>query len=323
MDKKARERVNVREFCIIWKIFGGFMRRRLFILLFLFPCLISGKELQISINNDVFSETDNYYTHGTVISYLSDHEPREHWLLNKDTVAERISIGQYIYTPSDIEIQDLIVDDRPYAGLLYLNGISYFKSENRTRSFSTLIGIVGDMSLAGYAQKTVHKAIGSKKPMGWDNQLDNEVVLNVAYTQNNRIYSNNYMDLSIYHGGSLGNLNTQLLIGSMIRAGFDKFSYCDLVNFEPIPKRSVMWYNFNIFLAMDQRVVAHNILLDGNTFSESHSVDKEYLVSELMYGISYRYGNWKTIYSSHIRSKEFEGQKDNFSFGTLSIVYCW
>jgi len=299
------------------------MNKRLFIYLLLFPYFVSAKELQVSINNDIFSDTDSYYTHGTIISYLSDHEPKEHWLFNTDTVAERISIGQYIYTPSDIEIPELIIDDRPYAGLLYLAETSYFKTENRIRSFSTLIGVVGDASLAEDAQKTVHKAIGSKTPMGWDNQLDNEMILNLAYTERDKFYSNNYMDLAAYYGGSLGNLNTQLIIGSMIRAGFGGFGDCELINLEPIPKKNLEWYDFKIFIGIEQRAVAHNILLDGNTFSDSHSVEKEYLVSEFMYGISYEYGNWKTIYSSHIRSKEFEGQEDNFEFGTLSIIYSW
>jgi len=297
------------------------MNKRLFIYLLLFPYFVSAKELQVSINNDIFNDTDSYYTHGTIISYLSDH-PKEHWLFNADTVAERISIGQYIYTPSDIKIPELIIDDRPYAGLLYLAGTSYFKEGNKIRSFSTLIGVVGEASLSEQSQKTVHKWIDSQEPMGWDNQLNNEIVLNLGYTERDKLYVNNYMDLSAYYGGLLGNLNTQLLIGGMLRAGFGKFGDCDLINLEPTPK-NVEWYDLNVFIGIEQRAIVHNILLDGNTFSESHSVDKEYFVSEFIYGISYQYGNWKTIYSSHIRSKEFEGQEDNFEFGTLSVVYCW
>jgi len=291
--------------------------------LLLSPCFLIAKELQISLNNDIFSDTDRYYSHGTIISYLSDHNLKEHWLLNRDTIAERISIGQYIYTPVDITIPELMVDDRPYAGLLYLDGTSYFKTKNKVRSFSTLIGVVGDASLSEDSQKIIHKAIGSRKPMGWDNQLNNEIVLNLGYTERDYLYENDYIDLSTYYGGSLGNLNTQLFLGSMIRAGFGKFGDCELINLEPTPKRGQEWYDFNVFIGIEQRFVAHNILLDGNTFSDSHSVEKEYLVSELMYGISYNYGNLKVIYSNHIRSKEFEEQKDHFEFGTLSIVYSW
>jgi lipid A 3-O-deacylase len=291
--------------------------------MFLFQCLISAKELQITLNNDVLYDTDRYYTHGTVISYLYGVEPKEHWLFNWDTVAKRISVGQYIYTPGDISIPELIEYDRPYAGLLYLDNTSYFKSNNRIRSFSVLVGSVGSMSLAEYAQKTIHKAINSRQPMGWDNQLNNEIILNVALIERNRIYSNRYMELSTYYGSSLGNLNTQLIVGGMIRAGFGKFGDYDLINFEPIPKYSHELYDFNIFFGIEQRVVVHNILLDGNTFSDSHSVNKRYLVSELMYGISYKYRNVKIVYAVNVRSKEFDGQEDNFGFGSLSFVYEW
>ncbi len=325
MDKKARESINDSRFrCIIWKIFlEDFMRRRLFVLLFLFPCLMGAKELQISLNNDILCETDRYYSHGTIISYLYEVEAKEHWLLNMNVVASRISLGQYIYTPVDISIPELMENDRPYAGLLYMDNTSYFKSKNKIRSFSTLIGVVGDASLAEDSQKIVHKTLGATKPMGWDNQLDNEIVLNVGYVERYRLYANNYMDGSIYYGGSLGNLNTQVLIGGIIRAGFGGKTSYDIITFEPYPKYNSEWYNFNLFAGIEQRVVIHNILLDGNTFSDSHSVDKKCFVNEFIYGASYKYSNWKIIYSNHVRSKEFDGQEENFAFGTLSLIYCW
>jgi lipid A 3-O-deacylase len=308
----------------IKNILEDFMRKLFLICLLLLPYFSSAKELQISLNNDIFCETDRYYSHGTIISYLSEVEPEKHWLLNMNVVAYRISLGQYIYTPVDISIPELIEDDRPYAGLLYLDKTSYFKSGNKIRSFSTLIGAVGDISLSEDSQKIVHKILDATKPMGWDNQLNNEIVVNIGYVERYRIYANNYMDCSTYYGGSLGTLNTQGLIGGVIRAGFgEKLSYYNIINFEPYPKYNSEWYDFNIFIGIEQRFVIHNILLDGNTFSDSHSVDKEYFVNEFMYGISYKYGNWKVIYSNHIRSREFDGQEDNFAFGTLSLIYCW
>jgi lipid A 3-O-deacylase len=249
--------------------------------------------------------------------------------MNRDIVAKRFTIGQYIYTPIDISDRDLIVEDRPYAGLLYIDRSLYLRNTNDSRSvrsLSLLVGVVGDLSFAGYVQKEIHKIIDSREPMGWDHQLNNEFLLNFSLIERYVLYANDHVNLSIYGGGSLGNLNTQILFGSLIKFGIGDGVYgdYDFINFEPFPKNlKSKWYIVYVFAGVEQRVVAHNILLDGNTFSKSHSVDKNILVSEFMYGVSYRYKRFKAIYSMHFRSKEFDGQKDNFNFGTLSIIFSW
>src|SRR5690554_4668140 len=81
--------------------------------------------LNLTLENDLWGAgTDEHYTHGTEISYISDtYQPASlmklfSWLPFYEPAADTRftwSLGQQIYTPSDIEATELIVDDRPYA----------------------------------------------------------------------------------------------------------------------------------------------------------------------------------------------------------------
>jgi len=78
------------------------------------------------------------------------------------------------------------------------------------------------------------------------------------------------------------------------------------------------WY---LFAGLEARAVAQNIFLDGNTFTDSHSVDKKPLVLDLQYGAAYQRNNMRFSYSHVIRSKEFDDQEENASFGSLNFSF--
>jgi hypothetical protein len=73
---------------------------------------------------------------------------------------------------------------------------------------------------------------------------------------------------------------------------------------------------------MDGRAVARNIFLDGNTFTDSHSIDKEGLVGEMRFGLAVLLGRYRLTYARVNRSEEFEGQASNrFGSLTLSVAF--
>jgi hypothetical protein len=81
-----------------------------------------------------------------------------------------ISLGQNIYTPSDVETTDLQPDDRPYAAWLYL-GASYHNyrvdevtdadlfERARLDVFEINIGMVGEWALGEEMQNFVHSIL--------------------------------------------------------------------------------------------------------------------------------------------------------------------
>jgi len=74
-------------------------------------------------------------------------------------------------------------------------------------------------------------------------------------------------------------------------------------------------------MSCDGRVVLHDITLDGNTFRDSHSIDKEILVADIMAGIACNRGNFKCTYSYIYRTKQFKEQDYDTIFGALSFSF--
>ncbi len=68
------------------------------------------------------------------------------------------------------------------------------------------------------------------------------------------------------------------------------------------------WY---LFLGFESRLVARDIFLDGNTFKDSHSVEKEKLVGDMQFGLVYQVNRWRFAFSNMLRTKEFATQEDN------------
>ncbi|HNP37400.1 MAG TPA: lipid A deacylase LpxR family protein [Woeseiaceae bacterium] len=91
-----------------------------------------------------------------------------------------VRFGQSMYTPEDSTRTDLITDDRPYAGLLYMGlawnrrvhpqGAAYEMLDTRELT----LGVIGSWSLAEQSQNLVHSLRGIDRFNGWDHQLHNE-----------------------------------------------------------------------------------------------------------------------------------------------------
>jgi len=307
--------------------------------------------------NDLFAGTDNNYTSGLKLSWISanlqdyTHDPcLPHWVRQLNTYSEMIqpgpfdsrnmvvSFGQNIYTPTDKTRTDLIKDDRPYAGWLYL-GLAY-NARTATQMDTTEldIGMVGPASLAHQSQDFIHKVRGFDRFQGWDNQLDNELGIQVVKERKNRIFEwrdagGLQMDAITHYGFSLGNVKTYLNGGLEMRIGSflpNDFGTSPIraagdsnAPLSPNTSRRMGQQGIYTFVSVGGRAVARDIFLDGNTFSDSHSVDKRYLVGNVAAGIAWQWVGGKITYAQYWRSKEFREQKDAQSYGsiTLSLEY--
>ncbi|WP_163525968.1 lipid A-modifier LpxR family protein, partial [Klebsiella oxytoca] len=52
-------------------------------------------------------------------------------------------------------------------------------------------------------------------------------------------------------------------------------------------------WSWHLFATSDAAWVIRDITLDGNTFRNSHSVDKRHVVAYGGYGVAVMYGRWK------------------------------
>jgi len=77
------------------------------------------------------------------------------------------------------------------------------------------------------------------------------------------------------------------------------------------------------FISVDGRAVANDIFLDGNTWRDSHSVDKRHFVADVSVGFSFLIRQWKLSYAQVYRTREFKGQDKHHEYGSLSLSYTW
>ncbi|WP_246480313.1 lipid A deacylase LpxR family protein [Motiliproteus sediminis] len=253
------------------------------------------------------------------------------------------SIGQSIYTPEDINATEVVSDQRPYAGWLY-TGVAYnLRRDNRLDTLGLNLGMVGPAALGQETQDFIHELRGFAKFQGWDNQLDNEPGLQLIWEQkrkwgNTRAFGGWGSDLILHGGGSLGNVATYLNAGGEVRLGWnipDDFGTSALrpggdnsapgADYHPSPldaaRLDKLRRGVHLFASLDGRWVLRDIFLDGNSFSDSHSVDKEPLVADLAYGVALVLGDLEISYARILRTKEFTTQPSSHDYGSLSLSW--
>ena len=81
--------------------------------------------------------------------------------------------------------------------------------------------------------------------------------------------------------------------------------------------------NFSIFstLSAEAKAVALDIFLDGGTFRDGHSVDKNPVVADLTASVGIRFKSIQLAYAHTLRTEEFEEQDGAQIFGSLTLSY--
>lgn len=307
--------------------------------------------------NDLFGGTDHDYTNGVKFSWVSANlkdyifDPcLPLWVRRLNRLFESVHPGRYasrnmvvtggqsMFTPRDRYRTDLIRDDRPYAGWLYL-GLGYNARDARQMdSVEVNLGIVGPAARAQQSQNFIHDLRGIPHFNGWSNQLSNELGIRVVAERKNKVWESGNktspkFDAITHYGISLGNIKTYLNTGVELRVGNRIPNDFGTSPIRPAgdsnaPLEGPVTQRFSEgglhgFISADARVVARDIFLDGNTFADSHSVPKKRFVGDVAAGIAWQWQGGKVTYAHYVRSKEFDGQSATHSYGsiTLSLEY--
>ncbi|MGB9907095.1 MAG: lipid A deacylase LpxR family protein [Candidatus Saccharicenans sp.] len=313
--------------------------------------------LVFSLENDVLFKQDEGYTNGIQLMWITPELSRDtrppflrrlerlnRKLLgggenspgkrnDKPLVKRRASLSlvQGIFTPDNLTETNLIPDDRPYAGLLYAALGLVKLGQARQDSAGLAVGVVGPLSLAGAIQRWLHKTYGWTYPAGWENQLKNEPVVELWF---NRLWMLVPPRISS-HGlqpvvrAGLGAQAGNLLIASSavldLKLGFNLESQVDTVTAAPLfnhflagPASRTCFY---AFIRLEGRVIARNLLLQGNTFQDSHGVDILPLYGQFSTGLAYQSEQAGLILYFVMRTREFVGQKYREPYGGLTFSF--
>jgi len=302
--------------------------------------------ITFTFENDLFVGEDDGYTNGFGVTYgkgpfnqfNNDNLPNWlHWL-SKDLYVSTMKnkkravahmFFQRMQTPSDITEPELIIDDVPYVGLLAWQGTLYAWDDRVSDQLSLFLGFVGPVTLAEQTQTFVHNLTGTDEPQGWDNQLQNEPVFKVEAQRIWSLYrsagTGTQFDILGLWGAGIGNLESATKGGFAIRWGTNlKHSYQAFslqVDRQINPLSLTPENDFYLFFGGRVGVVFNNILIDGNTFKDSHSVPLEHYQDQVSAGLVWSIGSNAFVFqiSSISSSTTIINERDEF--GALSFTH--
>ena len=296
-------------------------------------------------------ESDEHYTNGLKIDFGFQGQLADRWARRlpsipligfddeaplHDAEAMRSAFGvgvtQLMFTPEDLERRDLIEDDRPYAGYL---GFNFFLQRVQGRNwehFEIEAGVVGPASFAREVQEQVHATFPDNiSPNGWNHQLANEPVLNFNYRRRWRfdvLEDESPLGLQFIPGGGfdVGNMRTSARVDLIGRFGWnlpDDFGPSRILDLRDGTARrgrhtDLGDWSLYVYGRAAGRAVARDVFLDGNTFADSHSVQREPFVGELQFGIVGRWRFLEVGYGQTWVSREFEEENPS-SHGAITV----
>lgn len=315
--------------------------RAVFLLLALIPSAHAEHVINLVVENDVFTGSDRDYTSGIMLNYISGVEDGPRRLRDlgirfpgieaEDEIHVSVSLGHELYTPTNIRAAQLLEDDRPYAGYLYLATGFSTANDLEVETWLLTTGIVGPSARGEQIQNAIHRAIDEPEAQGWKHQLKDEWVFSLAYEKKwlNRAWARSLtteveIDMIPHVIATLGTPQSYAGLGATFRLGqgLQKDHGPPKVRprmpdaqFYALGDHST-WY---FFLGVEGRYVARNLFLDGNNFKRSHSVNSKDWISDLQAGFVWTNRRLRVGYTYVARTREYNGQQERDIFGSLTL----
>jgi hypothetical protein len=216
-----------------------------FILLWTTSTVLYADSISVSLDNDVIFDSDNAYTGGFIINWLSDEYDdtdasgfsRSYidgyrdivqmlpWELNEYNYEHgAISLQQSIITPENTQNPNVNYNDLPYVGILNMI-FSYYKWDaDAFDEYRVVFGTIGPNALGEETQSLVHKITGHDDPQGWDHQLGNSLFAGIGYMHGRKHFETYYdngteFELFSSYNIDLGNHFTGFSSGISARYG--------------------------------------------------------------------------------------------------------
>ena len=293
--------------------------------------------ISLTTENDLYSlptgTTDRYYTNGLRIDYFFEKESRRFpsSLLLKISDDKNVygwGLAQNMFTPSQIDIEAVQYEDRPYAGALFaihtLNSYDYTKKIKLTSDF--YIGVIGPLSLAEETQIAVHGFFNYTKPEGWKNQVPNDIILNYNIRLEKEIV---YVPEKLFVTGAIetftGTLYNAMGAGFSLRVG-------RVHNFLEAKTESSTRKNkshFYVLLKPTARVIYYNALLQGGIITNLKNTYEGYLLNKdqverinvfTEVGVVYTRPKMNISFMQKMRTAPFKGG-NAIEFGSISLAF--
>ena len=286
-------------------------------------------ETYLTMENDCFlgGGHDDDMTHGTKVEAVTDSG----W---------HYMISQVMYAPSDLKKTEHIVGDRPYCGML-IGGVGYELSQNPDSPWTHYaeldFGMIGPAAMCKDTQTMVHKLLNCRKPMGWDNQLHNEFVVNGQWWTKYNWFITDWLAIVPKAGVAAGTIQDFGELGGDIKLGWNiKPTAANEIMFSApsrraagSPRKAKGWLDkltAYLYAGASERYYLYNHILEGTLFGhrdDELAVDLERFVTELRCGAVLRYDRFFATYYAIFRTDEFRNQKNAPDYAGIGIGWIW
>ncbi len=287
---------------------------------------------QLLFDNDIFNNTDRYYTNGVHLRYRSP--ALAFWkinsifpAINKQSIEyNSIELNHEIYTPFTTKKPPTLVNDRPFASTLYLTFVRRTEKLSGEMSLESSldVGVIGEIALGSTLQQGVHSSIPTNDfPLGWETQIKNDFLLNYNLRLNTRVFNLASVNSSIVSELDVGSRVTGISTGIIFVAESEN-SRKELNGNSPgsILNKNRL-FNYSLETSIIANVVGYNATLNGGLFNKNNTfvlnfeqMEKLTLISYLKLTLCYKMvGISLTQFYS---TPEFKNGEDHF-WGQVSI----
>ena len=271
---------------------------------------------RINYDNDIFFATDKNYTQGISFELMLPSirmNPLNYLFYKPELSIIRygLIIEHNSFTPNRYNIQEIQFGDRPFASTLtfksFMIATDTLKASRITSSLN--LGIIGPAAFGDEVQTAIHEVTGSLIPMGWKNQIKNDVVFNYEIGYEKQLLK--YRDLFSLQtnvNGELGTLLTNASVGINTALGIINAPFSSTT-----ARNSFALY---IYAQPLINIIGYDATLQGGLFNRNNpytiSSEKiERFTGQLSFGIVLKFKSFYIEYSSTILTK-------NISTGTAS-----
>ncbi|HET7463864.1 MAG TPA: lipid A deacylase LpxR family protein [Longimicrobium sp.] len=303
------------------------------------PAAAQVREVRLALDNDAYdfwipmdTRPDGDYTNGIDLSVdfagaplwgrlLAPRAPRCTAAAPADSActATTLAFGQKIFTP-EIDGENPVLGQRPYAGWLYASATASVQSARRTRGVGVELGVTGRASLAEAVHTTWHRIAGFIPPEGWQHQLGFEPAFRIHY--DDRVLLADVHDgrgvrvatLEPAWGADAGTLHVGAHAGVEARAG-----WAVPHPWSAAADRGAGPASLYGIARVRQDAVARDLFLDGSTFRGSVRVERRPLVWERELGAGARYRGFTLEYRALTRGREYRTQSAPHTWGTFEL----
>lgn len=282
--------------------------------------------LTVTFDNDIFDNTDYYYTNGArieLVTPFAGNSPLNKILpgAGKNSINfSGFSLQQNMYTPINPDAGEIQYNDRPFSAFLtigqFRESVNFQKKINLKSEVS--FGVVGPASLGANVQSTIHDV----EPIGWQNQVKNDFVLSYALQLEKGLVSNQNIEVNATANGNIGTLFDKVGAGLFARAG----------SFIPVyrgslaaisEKKSKQPFQYWFFVRGNVEAVLFDATLQGGLFNnENPYVISHSAMNRIVYGgsagVAFYYKQVGVELENFYLSPEFEGARD-FRYGRVKL----